>query len=88
MMPHSHEDDLQALALGALDLQEARSMHEHLGICGCCRMAVKAYHAVASLLPYAAEPQEPPPGLKQRLLAQLAGQRVVQSYTVERIEGG
>ncbi len=70
-MPHPHEDDLPALALSALDCHEARALYRHLAICPGCRAAMATYHAVVSLLPYAAEPQEPPAELKQRILSRI-----------------
>jgi len=70
-VPHSHEDDLPALALGALDRQEARAIREHVNNCPRCRAALGACRAVVILLPYAAQPQEPPASLKQRILARI-----------------
>jgi anti-sigma factor RsiW len=64
MTLHSHEDELPALALGVLDRQEARVARRRLDICPHCRAAVGAYRAVVSLLPYTAQPQEPPASLK------------------------
>jgi anti-sigma factor ChrR (cupin superfamily) len=70
-MQHPHEDDLPALALGALDCNEMRAIHKHLAICPGCQAAIGTYRAVVSLLPYAAEPQEPPADLKQRILSRI-----------------
>lgn len=70
-MPHPHEDDLPALALGALDCHEVQAIHRHLVTCPGCRAAAETYRAVVSLLPYAAEPHEPPADLKQRILARI-----------------
>jgi anti-sigma factor ChrR (cupin superfamily) len=72
MALHAHEDERSALALGALDHGEARAIREHLDMCPRCRAILGAYRAVVRLLPYAAEPQEPPAGLKQRILARIA----------------
>ena len=72
MALHAHEDALPALALGALDHGEARAIREHLSRCPHCRAMLGAYRAVVHLLPYAAQPQEPPAGLKQRILAHSA----------------
>jgi len=72
MTLHAYEDELPALALGALDHGEARAIRAHLDLCPRCRAVLSAYRAVVRLLPYAAQPQEPPAGLKQRLLARIA----------------
>jgi anti-sigma factor ChrR (cupin superfamily) len=71
MTLHAYEDELPALALGALDRGEARAIREHLGMCPHCRAVLGAYRAVVRLLPYAAQPREPPAGLKQRILARI-----------------
>lgn len=70
-MPHPHEDDLPALALGALDCHEVRAIRRHLAACPGCRAAVETYRAVVNVLPYTAEPQEPPVDLKQRILSRI-----------------
>jgi len=72
MTLHAYEDALPALALGVLDHGEARAIREHVDICPRCRAMLGAYRAVVRLLPYAAQPQEPPAGLKQRILARIA----------------
>jgi len=72
MTLHAYEDVLPALALGALDHGEVRAMREHRSRCPHCRAMLGAYRAVVHLLPYAAQPQEPPAGLKQRILARIA----------------
>ena len=72
MTLYTHEDELAALALGALDHGEARAIRAHLEMCLRCRAVLGAYRAVVRLLPYAAHPQEPPADLKQRILARIA----------------
>ena len=72
MTLHAYEDELPALALGALDHEEARAIREHLDMCPRCRAVLGAYRAAVSLLPYAAQSQEPPEGLKERILARIA----------------
>jgi anti-sigma factor ChrR (cupin superfamily) len=72
MTLHAYEDELPAIALGALAHREARAIREHLDMCPHCRAMLSAYRAVVRLLPYAAQPQEPPAGLKQRILARIA----------------
>ncbi|HEU5101182.1 MAG TPA: zf-HC2 domain-containing protein [Roseiflexaceae bacterium] len=81
-MPHPCEDDLPALALGALDRQEARAIREHVDNCPRCRAALGAYRAVVSLLAYAAQPQEPPADLKHRILARTTAPDRSESATI------
>jgi anti-sigma factor ChrR (cupin superfamily) len=90
-MPHPHEDDLPALALGARDCHEARAIHTHLATCPGCRAAMGTYRAVVSVLPYAAEPQEPPADLKQRILSRIVqgggSQRATIIQATDSLEG-
>jgi anti-sigma factor RsiW len=81
-MSHPHEDDLPALALGALHYAEMRAIHKHLATCPDCRAAVGTYRAVVCLLPYVAEPQELPADLKQRILARIVLGGGSQSATI------
>jgi len=82
MTLHAYEDELPALALGALDHGEARAIREHLDICPHCRSILGAYRAVVRLLPYAAQPQEPAAGLKQRILARIARASGLEDATI------
>lgn len=77
-MLHMHSDDLPALALNALERQDARAIRAHLAVCPRCRALTRVYAMVVSLLPYAAQAQEPPAELKQRLLARLAAEQARQ----------
>jgi anti-sigma factor ChrR (cupin superfamily) len=72
MTLHVYEDELPALALGVLGHGETRAICEHLDMCPRCRAMLGAYRAVVRLLPYEAQPREPPDGLKQRILARIA----------------
>ena len=82
MNAHPHGDDLSALALGALDCDEAHLVRVHLAACPRCRATVKAYDTVVCRLPYAAPPHVPPARLKWQLLA-----RVATSELCDRIQG-
>ena len=63
----------EPFVLGILEETEARQFSQHLAT-GCreCRLAVQNAKRVASLLPYTAPQNEPPPELKQRLLDAIA----------------
>jgi len=85
MTLHAYEDALPALALGALDHGEARAICAHLDLCPRCRAVLSAYRAVVRLLPYAAQPQEPLAGLKQRILARIARAGGLEDATITHV---
>lgn len=58
-----------ALALGAALPEEVAAVDEHTAGCARCRAALQPYVATAELLAGAVEPVEPPPGLRERILA-------------------
>lgn len=61
-----------AYALGALEPDERLRADEHLDGCSACLTAIAGARRVAALLPYAAEPREPPTYLEAQLMARLA----------------
>lgn len=62
--------ELAALyAAGALPPDEARRLEEHVAECEVCRAQLHSFGEAASLLAEALPPQEPPPGLRENLLA-------------------
>src|SRR4051794_15026148 len=76
-----HQEMLDAAGawiLGALDEDEAWSFSAHLDVCASCRDEVARLRVAADTLPLAAPPMEPPPELKQRLMA------IVESEAAER----
>lgn len=60
-----------AYALDALDDDERRSFERHLDDCGDCRFEVDEFQATGALLGTIAD-EEPPPGMRDRLLAAVA----------------
>ena len=64
--PH---DALPAYALGTLDVDDQRLFELHLFVCQACRADLAAYQRAAGLLPYGLEPERPPVGARDRLLA-------------------
>jgi len=64
-----HPDDmLEAFALDALDLDEEERVQDHLDGCDLCSEAVDHYQATAASLAQSVNTQEPPPGLRARLM--------------------
>lgn len=60
-----------AYALDALDDEERRFFERHLDDCGDCRVEVDEFQATGALLGTIAD-EEPPPGMRDRLLAAVA----------------
>lgn len=61
------QSELAAYALGEGELVAAAQAH--IDACPDCRQALKAYRAVAQILPLSAASAEPPPALRERLIA-------------------
>jgi anti-sigma-K factor RskA len=72
-------DDLHSLvapyALDALDEPEERSFEQHLALCDRCRKDLAGLREAAASLAYGAPPANPPPELKERILAQARSDR-------------
>lgn len=64
-------EDLAAYALGALDEREAAELERHLEDCERCREELRRLRPAVQALPEAVERQEPPPGLRERLIAEV-----------------
>lgn len=81
-------DELEALAAGyalsALDLQERQVFEAHLAACGACALQVAEMSAAAAGLSLAVEERDPPPQLKQRILALARAEKAVPSQVVPR----
>ena len=72
---YTHDDIaalVPALALGALDADEARQVQVHLAACSRCAAELLSYEEVADALLLTPAAQTPPDRLKQRLLASAA----------------
>jgi anti-sigma factor ChrR (cupin superfamily) len=69
-------------ALGALGAEEARAFEEHLEAgCAACAAEAAEFAAAVEALAYAAPPAEPPPSVRERLLARVAGVEQVEEET-------
>jgi anti-sigma-K factor RskA len=77
-----------AYALGALDDGERATFEAHLATCEACAAEVRAHGEVASLLPYALMAQEPPAGLRARVLAAAAAPRAAITRPAEVVPIG
>lgn len=71
-MPHDLlHDDLPAHALGTLDPPEAARLERHLAECAACRLLLREYEEVMSLLPLGLPLTEPPRAARRELLRRL-----------------
>jgi anti-sigma-K factor RskA len=67
----SHEEEkemLAAHALGALDVDEARRVEEHLATCAECRAELEEWRDTTSALAHTAGTAEPSPAVRSRIL--------------------
>ena len=62
-------------ALDVLDETDERSFEEHLALCERCRGELAGLRKAAATLAYAAPAAQPPPELKERILAQARSER-------------
>jgi anti-sigma-K factor RskA len=62
-------------ALDALDETDERSFEEHLALCERCRGELAGLREAAAALAYSAPAAQPPPELKERILAQARSER-------------
>jgi anti-sigma-K factor RskA len=68
-----HRDDVGAYLLGALNDPERQAFERHLRGCDECREELERLRPAAEALPGSVVQLEPPPGLKQRLMAEVEG---------------
>lgn len=64
-----YEDDLAAYLLDALPGDEARAFERHLNGCARCQERARWLQGSVEMLPAAVEQHEPPPALRDRLMA-------------------
>ncbi len=76
---HGWTDYPASFALGALDEDERAAFEAHLAGCEACRAAVQAFRETAASLALAAPVQEPPAGLRARILHEAASVRPIGS---------
>jgi anti-sigma-K factor RskA len=62
-------EDVAPYALGALEPEEARRFERHLDDCELCRADLATLRPVVDTLPATADPVEPPPELRKRIMS-------------------
>ena len=75
MVHEDYKELLPAKALSAIDAADARALESHLEGCDECRAEMNAWEQTAALLSLDAEPQEPSPELRQRILNEARSER-------------
>lgn len=70
MIDHEWRDYAAPYALGALAPEERSAFEAHLAGCDACRAQVRTFTQVTGLLAHSAPAAEPPPGLRERVLAE------------------
>jgi len=66
-----YQDDIGAYLLGALNDLERQAFERHLSGCSDCRDELERLRPAAEALPGSVVQLDPPPGLKQRLMAEV-----------------
>jgi anti-sigma-K factor RskA len=67
--PSQCGEDVAAYALGALEPEQARAFERHVETCDLCRADLATLRPAVDVLPATAQPVEPPPDLKKRIMS-------------------
>jgi len=70
MVHEDYKELISAHALAALDEPDERALNEHLAGCSECRLELETWQATTVALAFTAEPLEPSPQLRDRILSQ------------------
>ena len=81
-------EDLAAYVLGALEPGEAAAFERHLEGCERCQDEVRWFEPAVHLLPDSVERQEPPPRLRQALMAEVRADAQAEQEEGGRQRGG
>jgi anti-sigma-K factor RskA len=71
MVHDDYKEMIPARALSALDPAEAQALNEHLENCAECRKELDEWHATAASLALTADPSEPSPAVRERILSEV-----------------
>lgn len=71
MVHEDYKEMIPARALSALEEAEARALNEHLENCSECRKELAEWEATAATLAVVADPAEPSPKVRERILAEI-----------------
>ena len=71
MVHEEYKEMIPARALSALDAAEAQTLNEHLENCAECRKELEEWQATAATLALTADPVEPSPAVRERILSEV-----------------
>ncbi|HEX7774700.1 MAG TPA: anti-sigma factor [Pyrinomonadaceae bacterium] len=71
MVHKEYKEMIPARALSALDAAEAHALNEHLENCAECRKELEEWQATAATLALTADPLEPSPAVRERILSEV-----------------
>ena len=71
MVHEDYKEMIPARALSALDATEERALNEHLENCDECRKELEEWQATAATLAVVADPVEPSPKVRERILSEV-----------------
>src|SRR4030095_11211821 len=71
MAHEDYKEMIPARALSALDAAEERALNEHLENCDDCRKELEEWQAPAATLAVSADPVEPSPKVRERILSEV-----------------
>src|SRR5215208_2323431 len=71
MVHDDYKEMIPARALSALDATETRALNEHLDNCSECRKELEDWEATTATLAVAADPAEPSPRVRERILSEI-----------------
>ena len=75
MVHDDYKEMIPARALLALDATDARALNDHLEDCSECRKELETWEATAAALSLTADPMEPSPKVRERILDEIRGDR-------------
>jgi len=75
MVHDDYKEMIPARAVSALDAEDARVLNEHLENCPECRRELDDWETTAAALAFAAEPLEPSPQVRERILSEIGSDR-------------
>jgi anti-sigma-K factor RskA len=75
MVHDDYKEMIPARALSALDAADARALNDHLENCSECRKELENWEATAAALSLAADPMEPSPKVRERILDEIRSDR-------------
>lgn len=84
MVHEEYKEMLSAHALATLDQQAERALNEHLAGCAECRGELDHWNETAALMALTAEPMEPSPQVRIRILQEISSDAGLQEKPITR----